>query len=47
MAVSNTQNKNSYISSGGQTNFAYAFKVYNDSDLTVYVNGILRKLTTL
>jgi hypothetical protein len=46
MAVSNTQNKNSYISSGGQTNFAYAFKVYNDSDLTVYVNGILRTLTT-
>jgi len=46
MAVSSTINKVSYTASGSQTVFAYTFKIYEDADLEVYVNGILKTLTT-
>ena len=46
MTVSSTTNKVSYTAAGSQTVFAYTFKIYVDADLKVYVNGILKTLTT-
>jgi hypothetical protein len=46
MTVSSTTLKNSYTASGSQTTFAYAFKIFADADLKVYVNGTLKTLTT-
>ncbi len=46
MTVSSTTLKNSYTASSSQTTFAYAFKIFADGDLKVYVNGTLKTLTT-
>ena len=46
MTVSSTTLKNSYTASSSQTTFAYAFKIFADADLKVYVNGTLKTLTT-
>ena len=46
MTVSSTTIKNSYTASSSQTTFAYAFKIFADADLKVYVNGTLKTLTT-
>ena len=46
MTVASTINKVSYTAAGSQTVFAYTFKIYVDADLKVYVNGILKTLTT-
>ena len=45
MTVSSTTLKNSYTASSSQTTFAYAFKIFADADLKVYVNGTLKTLT--
>ena len=46
MAVSSTTSKVSYSASGSQTVFAYTFKIFADADLKVYVNDVLKTLTT-
>jgi len=46
MTVSSTTLKNSYTASSSQTTFAYAFKIFADGDLKVYVNATLKTLTT-
>ena len=42
MTVSNTTNKHYYNGTGAQVSFPYAFKVFSSSDLTVYVDNILK-----
>ena len=46
MTVSTTTRKNSYTGNGSTTAFAYGFRIFNDSDLKVYVDGTLKSLTT-
>ena len=46
MAVSSTTSKVSYTASASQTVFAYTFKIFADADLKVYVNDVLKTLTT-
>jgi hypothetical protein len=46
MAVSSTTSKVSYTASAAQTVFAYTFKIFVDADLKVYVNDVLKTLTT-
>ncbi|HIN73769.1 MAG TPA: hypothetical protein EYM94_03150, partial [Gammaproteobacteria bacterium] len=46
MTVSNTNNKLSFVATAAQTVFPYTFKIYVDSDINVYVNGILKTLST-
>jgi len=46
MTVSTTTRKNSYTGNGSTTAFAYGFRIFNDSDLKVYVSGVLKSLTT-
>jgi hypothetical protein len=46
MTVSSTTLKNSYTATSSQTTFAYAFKIFADGDLKVYVNATLKTLTT-
>jgi len=46
MAVSSTTSKVSYSASASQTVFAYTFKIFADADLKVYVNDVLKTLTT-
>lgn len=42
MTVSSQTNKHYYDGTGSQTSFQYAFKIFNKSDLTVYVDNILK-----
>jgi hypothetical protein len=42
VTVSNTTNKHYYNGTGAQVSFPYAFKVFSSSDLTVYVDNILK-----
>ena len=46
MAVSSTTSKVSYTATASQTTFAYTFKIFADGDLNVYVNDVLKTLTT-
>jgi hypothetical protein len=46
MTVSTTTRKKSYTGNGSTTVFAYDFKIFNDSDLVVYVDSALQTLTT-
>ena len=46
MTVSTTTRKKSYTGNGSTTVFAYDFRIFNDSDLKVYVAGVLKSLTT-
>ena len=46
MTVSTTPRKNSYTATGSTTVFAYGFKIFNDSDLKVYVNSVLQTIVT-
>lgn len=46
MTVSTTTRKKSYTGNGSTTVFAYDFRIFNDSDLKVYVAGTLKSLTT-
>ena len=46
MTVSTTTRKISYTGNGSTTVFAYGFRIFNDSDLKVYVDGTLKSLTT-
>jgi hypothetical protein len=46
MTVSTTTRKNSYTANGSTTVFAYGFKIFNDSDLKVYVNSVLQTIVT-
>ena len=39
-------NRNNYDATSGQTVFAYGFRILADSDLNVYVEGVLKTLTT-
>lgn len=46
MTVSSTINSISYTGNGVLTTFAYPLKIFADTDLQVYVNGVLKTLTT-
>ena len=46
MTVSTTTRKNSYTGNASTTVFAYGFRIFNDSDIKVYVAGVLKTLTT-
>jgi hypothetical protein len=46
MSLSTTNNRNDYTATGGQTTFAYTFKIFATSDLQVFVNDVLKTLTT-
>ncbi len=46
MTVSSTINAISYTGNSILTTFAYPYKIFADTDLQVYVNGILKTLTT-
>lgn len=46
MTVSTTLNRVSYVGNGSTTVFAYPFKIFEDADLEVYLNGVLQTLTT-
>ena len=46
MTVSSTTNKHYYNGTGSQTSFPYAFKVFAKTDLTVYVDGVLKTVDT-
>ncbi len=46
MSVTTTINRNDYTGDGATLVFAYAFKIFTASDLAVYVNGVLKTLTT-
>jgi len=46
MTVASTTNKVSYTATASQTTFAYTFKIFADADLKVYVNDVLKTLTT-
>ncbi len=46
MTVSTTENKDSYTAAALQTIFPYTFRIFADSDLKVFVDGVLKTLTT-
>ena len=46
MTVSSTINAISYTGNSILTTFAYTFRIFADTDLQVYVNGVLKTLTT-
>jgi hypothetical protein len=46
MTISTTTSKVSYTGNGVTTVFAYTFKIFADSEVTVYVDGVLKTLTT-
>ena len=46
MTVTTTTNRNEYSGNGTQTTFPYTYKIFKDTDLQVYVNGVLQTLTT-
>jgi len=46
MTVSTTTRKNSYTGNGSTTVYAYGFRIFSDSDIKVYVAGVLKSLTT-
>ena len=46
MTVSTTTRKNSYTGNGSTTVYAYSFRIFSDSDIKVYVAGVLKTLTT-
>lgn len=46
MAVADQDPRNSYIANGVTTTFAYTFKIFEDSDLLVEVDGVIKTLTT-
>ena len=46
MTISTTTSKVSYTGNGVTTVFAYTFKIFADSEVTVYVDDVLKTLTT-
>ena len=42
MTVSNTTNENYYSGNGSQTVFQYTFKIFAETDLQVYLGGVLQ-----
>lgn len=46
MTVASTTNRIAYTASAAQTIFPYTFKIFADADLDVYVDGVLKTLTT-
>jgi len=46
MTLTTTINRNDYVATSAQTVFAYAFRILADADLDVYVEGVLKTLTT-
>jgi hypothetical protein len=46
MSVTTESNKSPYTGTGAQTVFPYTFKIFKDTDLKVYVGGVLKTLTT-
>jgi hypothetical protein len=46
MTISTTTSKVSYTGNGSTDVFAYTFKIFADSEVTVYVDGVLKSLTT-
>ena len=46
MTVSSTTTKVSYTGNGSTTVFAYTFKVFTDTEVSVYVDNVLKTLTT-
>jgi hypothetical protein len=42
VTVTNSTSRVRYIAAGGQTTFAYPFRIFDDEDLEVYVNGLLQ-----
>jgi hypothetical protein len=46
VTVSSTTNKHYYNGTGSQTSFPYTFKVFANTDLAVYVGGVLKAVDT-
>jgi hypothetical protein len=46
MTVSSTTTKVSYTGNGSTTVFAYSFKIFVEADIKVYVDNVLKSLTT-
>jgi len=46
MTVSTTTSKVSYTGNGSTTVFAYTFKIFADAEVTVYVDNVVKTLTT-
>ena len=46
MTVSSTTTKVSYTGNGSTSVFAYTFKIFADTEIKVWVNGVLQTLTT-
>ena len=46
MTVTSTTTKNQYTGNGTLTTFAYGFKIFATSDLSVYKADVLQTLTT-
>jgi len=46
MTVSSTNRRNAYVATGGQTIFAYQFRILNQTHIEVFQNNVLQVLTT-
>lgn len=46
MTVSVTDKRNDYTATAGQTSFPFTVRIFVDTDLKVYVNDVLKSLTT-
>lgn len=46
MTVSTTTSRNDYVAIAAQTIFPYTFKILYDSDLEIYIDGVLKTLST-
>ena len=46
MTITNLVTRNDYVASAGQTIFSYTFKLLSNAHVKVYVNGVLKTLTT-
>ena len=46
MSLTTTINRNDYTGDGATVSFAYTFLIFVNTDLQVYVNGVLKVLTT-
>lgn len=44
--ISSTTARKDYVASASQTEFEYTFRIFNDSDLLVFVNGLLQGLNS-
>jgi hypothetical protein len=46
MTVTSATNKNQYAANGVNTDFTYTFKIFDEDDIAVYIDGTLKTITT-